>query len=46
MIFVNGVMMSFVSGTPVIRDAEHLDHLIQAVLAGITQLPRRHSERP
>lgn len=32
--FINGVMMSFVSGTPVVRDAEHLDHWIQAILAG------------
>ena len=37
--FLNGVMMSFVHGTPVVRDAEHLDYLIQAVLAGITRRP-------
>lgn len=35
MTFVNGVMMSFVTGTPVVRDAEHLDNLIKAMLAGI-----------
>lgn len=44
MTFVNGVTMSFVSGRPVVRDAEHLDELIQAVLAGITRHPSRLSE--
>ncbi len=32
--FINGVMMSFVSGTPVVRDADHLESWIQAILAG------------
>ncbi len=42
MTFVNGVMVSFVGGSPVVRDAEHLDHLIQAILAGITRLPSQY----
>lgn len=33
--FLNGVMMNFVGGTPVVRNVEHLDYLIQAMLAGI-----------
>lgn len=44
MTFVNGVMMSFVSGRPVVRDTQHLDDLIQAVLAGITRLPHRQTQ--
>jgi hypothetical protein len=32
--FVNGVMMSFVVGAPVVTDPEHLDRWIQAILAG------------
>jgi hypothetical protein len=44
MTFVNGVMMSFVSGRPVVRDAQHLDELIQALLAGVAGLPRLPSE--
>ena len=41
--FINGVMMSFVSGTPVVRDADHLTHWIEAILAGATatRAPRR-----
>lgn len=34
--FINGVMMSFVSGSPVVHDAEQLDTWIQAILAGVT----------
>ncbi|RAV06013.1 TetR family transcriptional regulator [Mycolicibacterium sp. GF69] len=34
--FINGVMMSFVSGTPVVRDAEHLQRWLEAILAGAT----------
>ncbi|PRC44576.1 TetR family transcriptional regulator, partial [Mycobacterium sp. ITM-2017-0098] len=33
---INGVMMSFVSGTPVVRDADHLKRWIEAILAGAT----------
>jgi DNA-binding transcriptional regulator YbjK len=40
--FVNGVMMSFVFGAPVVTDADHLDRWIQAILAGAedTRSPR------
>jgi AcrR family transcriptional regulator len=33
--FVNGVMMSFVHGYPVVADADHLDRLLQGVLNGV-----------
>ena len=33
--YVNGVMMTFVHGIPVVTDAEHLDRRIQAILRSI-----------
>ncbi|OBA58108.1 transcriptional regulator [Mycobacterium sp. 1100029.7] len=33
--FINGVMMTFVAGQPVVDSAEHLDRLIQGVIAGV-----------
>ncbi len=36
--YVNGVMMTFVQGFPVISDAADLDHRIQAILRGFTTL--------
>jgi AcrR family transcriptional regulator len=33
--YVNGVMMSFVHGYPVVTDEDHLDRLIQGVLHGV-----------
>jgi DNA-binding transcriptional regulator YbjK len=40
MTFVNGVMMTFVSGRPAVDGPEHLDRLIQGVIAGIAQVRR------
>jgi low affinity Fe/Cu permease len=34
--FINGVMMSFVQGYPVVTDAAHLDRRIQEMLRSIT----------
>ena len=31
--FVNGVILSFVAGRPVVSDAAHLDRLLRAVIA-------------
>jgi AcrR family transcriptional regulator len=39
--FINGVMMSFVAGQPAVDDAEHLDRLIQGVIAGVAQTRER-----
>lgn len=36
--FINGVMMTFVAGQPVVDDADHLDRLIQGVIAGVAQI--------
>jgi DNA-binding transcriptional regulator YbjK len=36
--YINGVMMTFVAGQPVIDSAEHLDRLIQGVIAGVAQV--------
>ena len=33
--FINGIMMTFVAGQPTVEDAEHLDRLIQGVIAGV-----------
>ncbi|MGB3352053.1 MAG: TetR family transcriptional regulator [Mycobacterium sp.] len=35
--FINGVMMSFVIGAPVVSDAEQLDRWIQTILGGTPQ---------
>lgn len=37
MAFINGVMMTFVAGVPVVNTVEHLDLLIQGIIAGIAQ---------
>jgi DNA-binding transcriptional regulator YbjK len=39
--FINGVMMSFVAGRPVVYNAEHLASLIQSVITGVSQTHRR-----
>lgn len=36
--YINGVMMSFVSGRPVVEDADHLHRLIDAVIDGVTRM--------
>lgn len=36
--FINGVMLTFVAGQPVVDDPQHLDRLIQGVIAGIAQI--------
>ena len=36
--FINGVMMTFVAGQPIVDSAEHLDRLIQGVIAGVAQI--------
>ncbi|OMC27447.1 transcriptional regulator [Mycobacterium colombiense] len=33
--FINGIMLTLVAGRPAVDDAEHLDRLIQGVIAGI-----------
>jgi Tetracyclin repressor-like, C-terminal domain len=38
--FINGVMMTFVAGQPAVDTAEHLDRLIQGVIAGVAQVRR------
>jgi hypothetical protein len=38
--FINGVMMSFVAGRPVVDNVEHLTNLIQAVITGVSQTHR------
>ena len=38
--FINGVMMTFVSGRPAVDGPEHLDRLIQGVIAGVAQVRR------
>ncbi len=38
--FINGVMMTFVSGRPAVDSAGHLDRLIQGVIAGVAQVRR------
>jgi AcrR family transcriptional regulator len=35
--YINGVMMSFVSGRPVVEDADHLHRLIDGVVDGVTR---------
>jgi AcrR family transcriptional regulator len=36
--YINGVMMSFVSGRPVVEDADHLHRLIDGVVDGVTRM--------
>lgn len=36
--FINGVMMTFVVGQPIVASAEHLDLLIQGVIEGVAQI--------
>ena len=38
--FINGVMMTFVSGRSAVEGPEHLDRLIQGVIAGVAQVRR------
>lgn len=38
--FINGVMMTFVAGRPVVDSSEHLDRLIRGVIAGVAQVRR------
>jgi AcrR family transcriptional regulator len=33
--YINGVMMSFVHGVPTVRDADHLERIIQGILSGL-----------
>nr|WP_255377628.1 TetR family transcriptional regulator [Mycobacterium sp. 852014-52450_SCH5900713] len=33
--FINGIMMTFVAGQPAVDSADHLDRLIQGVIAGV-----------
>lgn len=39
--FINGIMLTFVAGQPAVDDAEHLDRLIQGVIAGVAQVRDR-----
>lgn len=36
--FINGIMLTFVAGQPAVDDAEHLDRLIQGVIAGVAEV--------
>lgn len=36
--FINGIMLTFVAGHPAVDDAEHLDRLIQGVIAGVASV--------
>lgn len=38
--FINGVMLTFVAGQPAVDNPEHLDRLIQGVIAGIAHVHR------
>lgn len=38
--FINGVMVTFVAGQPIVEDAERLDRLIQGVIAGVAAARR------
>ena len=38
MTFINGIMMTFVAGRPAVDSPEHLDRLIQGVIAGVAQV--------
>ncbi|WP_256385481.1 TetR/AcrR family transcriptional regulator [Mycobacterium sp. IS-2888] len=38
MTFINGVMMTFVAGRPAVDGPEHLDRLIQGVIAGVAHV--------
>jgi hypothetical protein len=38
--FINGVMVTFVAGQPIVEDAERLDRLIQGVIAGVAAAGR------
>jgi Tetracyclin repressor-like, C-terminal domain len=38
--FINGVMMTFVAGQPVVDSADRLDRFIQGVIAGVAHIPR------
>jgi hypothetical protein len=37
---INGVMMTFVAGRPVVDSSEHLDRLIQGVITGVASVRR------
>ena len=39
--FINGIMLTFVAGQPIVDEAEHLDRLIQGVIAGVAQIRGR-----
>ncbi|GBG37741.1 TetR/AcrR family transcriptional regulator [Mycobacterium montefiorense] len=41
--FINGVMMTFVAGQPVVESADHLDQLIQGVITGVALTKREPS---
>jgi DNA-binding transcriptional regulator YbjK len=36
--FINGIMLTFVAGQPAVDDPEHLDRLIQGVIAGVADV--------
>ncbi|AGP66646.1 hypothetical protein OEM_51110 [Mycobacterium intracellulare subsp. yongonense 05-1390] len=36
--FINGIMLTFVAGQPAVDDPEHLDRLIQGVIAGVAHV--------
>jgi hypothetical protein len=38
--YINGVMLTFVAGRPVVDDAEHLRQLIDAILDGVARIRR------
>lgn len=38
--YINGVMLTFVAGSPVVEDAEHLHLLIDAILDGVARKRR------
>lgn len=44
--FINGVMMSFVAGRPVVEDADHLHRLLDGVLDGVTRCSPTPSRAP
>ncbi len=39
--FINGIMLTFVAGQPIVDDAEHLDRLLRGVIAGVAQIRGR-----
>ncbi|TAM71771.1 MAG: TetR family transcriptional regulator [Mycobacterium sp.] len=36
--FINGIMLTFVAGQPAVDNAEHLDRLVQGVIAGVAAI--------